>query len=73
MKDATKQIEWLESMRELGKAKKKEPLKLITVKIDADLLKAFKYICEQEKRPYTSKIKELMEAYLSKNNASSAT
>ena len=32
MKDATKQIEWLEAMRELNGAKKAEKLKLITMK-----------------------------------------
>ncbi len=64
MKDATKQIEWLEAMRELGKAKKVQKSKLITMKIDPELLKAFRLKCEIEKRPYTTKIKELMEDYL---------
>lgn len=64
MKDATKQIEWLEAMRELNKAKKIEKSKLITIKIDPDLLKAFKLTCELEKRPYTTRIKELMLEYL---------
>jgi len=64
MKDATKQIQWLEAMRELNKAKKVEKLKLITIKIDPDLLKAFKLKCELEKRPYTTRIKELMQDYL---------
>ena len=66
MKDATKQIEWLESMRELNKAKKVEKLKLITIKIDPDLLNAFKLTCELEKRPYTTKIKELLQEYLNR-------
>jgi len=60
MKDATKRIEWLEAIRELNRAKKVKPLKLITIKIDPDLLDAFKLKCELEKRPYTTKIKELM-------------
>lgn len=64
MKDATKQIQWLESMRELNRAKKVEKSKLITMKIDPVLLNAFRLRCELEKRPYTTKIKELMEAYL---------
>ena len=64
MKDATKQIEWLESMRELNKAKKVEKSKLITIKISPLLLDAFKLKCELENRPYTSKIKELMQSYL---------
>lgn len=64
MKDATKQIEWLESMRELNGAKKKEKSKLISIKISPSLLKAFKLKCELEKRPYTSKIKDLIEEYL---------
>jgi len=64
MKDATKQIEWLEAMRELNKARKVESLKLITMKIDPALLAAFKAKCELEKRPYTTKIKELMHEYL---------
>lgn len=64
MKDATKQIKWLEAMRKLnGKARPKE-LKLISVKIDPTLLEAFKLKCELEQRPYTSKIKELMQDYL---------
>jgi predicted DNA binding CopG/RHH family protein len=65
MKDATKQIEWLEAVRELSKAKKVEPLKLITMKIEPQLLEAFKLQCALEKRPYTTKIKELMQEYLS--------
>lgn len=69
MKDATKQIEWLEAMRELNKAKKVEKLKLISIKIDPGLLRAFKLKCEIDKRPYTTKIKELMEEFL--NNAES--
>lgn len=64
MKDATKQIQWLESMRELNKATKVEKSKLISIKIDPTLLKAFKLKCELEKRPYTTKIKELMKEYL---------
>jgi uncharacterized protein (DUF4415 family) len=68
MKDATKEIEWLESMRELNKAKKDEKSKLITMKIDPDLLNAFKLKCELEKRPYTTRIKELMQDYLEENN-----
>lgn len=64
MKDATKQIEWLESMRELNGAKKLEKSKLITIKISPLLLDAFKLKCELENRPYTSKIKELMKGYL---------
>ena len=67
MKDATKQIEWLESMRELNRAKKVEKAKLITMKIDPDLLNAFKLKCELEKRPYTTRIKELMQDYLESN------
>ena len=65
MKDATKQIEWLESMRELNKAKKIKKSKLITIKISPLLLDAFRLKCELENRPYTSKIKELMRDYLS--------
>jgi hypothetical protein len=64
MKDATKQIEWLEAMRELKKAKKVEQLKLISMKIDPTLLRAFKLKCEIDKRPYTTMIKELMEEFL---------
>jgi hypothetical protein len=64
MKDATKQIEWLEAMRELNKAKKVQKSKLISMKIEPDLLNAFKLKCEIEKRPYTTKIKELMEEFL---------
>ena len=67
MKDATKQIQWLEAMRKLNSAKKMDPLKLITIKIDPDLLTAFKFKCDVEKRPYTKKIKELMAEYLNKN------
>ena len=67
MKDATKQIEWLEAMRELNKAKKIERAKLISIKIDPTLLHAFRLKCELEKRPYTSKIKELMQEYLNSN------
>ncbi len=67
MKDATKQIEWLEAMRELNSAKKVEPLKLITIKIDPALLNAFKLKCELDKRPYTTRIKELMAEYLEKS------
>ena len=68
MKDATKQIEWLESMRELNRAKKIEKCKLISMKIEPSLLEAFKRKCELENRPYTTKIKELMEEYLKKKN-----
>ena len=64
MKDATKRIEWLEAMRELNKASKAEKLKLISIKIDPSLLNAFKLKCELDKRPYTTKIKELMHEYL---------
>ena len=64
MKDATKQIEWLEAMRELNKANKVEKLKLISMKIDPVLLRAFKLKCEMDKRPYTTVIKELMEEFL---------
>lgn len=64
MKDATKQIEWLESMRELNKAKKVEKCKLISIKIEPSLLEAFKLKCELEKKPYTTTIKELMQEYL---------
>ena len=67
MKDATKQIEWLEAMRELNKAKKVEKSKLITIKIDPDLLNAFRLKSELEKRPYTTRIKELMQDYLESN------
>lgn len=66
MKDATKQIEWLEAMRELNNVKKVEKAKLISVKIDPILLNAFKLKCELEKRPYTSKIKDLMQEYLNR-------
>ncbi|MEC7275970.1 MAG: hypothetical protein VXV96_06590 [Bdellovibrionota bacterium] len=66
MKDATKQIEWLEAMRELNGAKKAEKLKLITMKIEPSLLEAFKLKCELEKSPYTTKIKELISEYLNK-------
>jgi len=66
VKDATKQIEWLEAMRELNKATKVEKSKLISMKIDPQLLHAFKLKCELEKRPYTTKIKELMIEYLSR-------
>lgn len=69
MKDATKQIEWLEAMRELNKAKKVQKSKLISIKIDPDLLNAFKLKCKIEKRPYTTKIKELMEEFLSNPNS----
>lgn len=64
MKDATNQIEWLEAMRELNKAKKVERLKLISMKIDPVLLRAFKLKCEINKRPYTTVIKELMQEFL---------
>ncbi len=65
MKDATKQIQWLESMRDLNsKIKKVKKSKLITMKIDPDLLDAFRLKCELEKRPYTTKIKELIKEYL---------
>jgi predicted DNA binding CopG/RHH family protein len=67
MKDATKQIEWLEAMRELNKTTKVEKPKLITMKVDPSLLKAFKLKCELEKRPYTTRIKELMHEYLENN------
>jgi len=67
MKDATKQIEWLEAMREINKAKKVKKSKLITIKIDPDLLNVFRLKCELEKRPYTTKIKELMQDYLENN------
>ncbi len=66
MKDATKQIEWLEAMRKLNKAKKAEKPKLITIKIAPDLLNAFKLKCELQKLPYTSMIKDLMREYLEK-------
>ena len=66
MKDATKQIKWLEAMRKLNKAKKVGKLKLITIKIDQDLLNAFKIKCELQKRPYTTTIKELIKEYLKK-------
>lgn len=68
MKDATNQIEWLESMRELNKATKAKKCKLISMKIDPDLLHAFKLKCKIENRPYTTKIKELMEDYLKKSS-----
>lgn len=68
MNDATKQIEWLEAMRELNGAKKVEKSKLITMKIDPALLKAFKLKCDIEKRPYTTKIKELMQEYLDQDS-----
>jgi hypothetical protein len=68
MKDATKQIEWLEAMRELNKAKKIKKAKLISIKIDPTLLHAFRLKCELENRPYTSKIKDLMQEYLKSNN-----
>ncbi len=64
MKDATKKIQWLESMRELNKAKKVKKSKLVTMKIDPDFLEAFKLKCEIEKVPYTTKIKEIMMEYL---------
>ena len=64
MKDATKQIEWLESMREINKATKVQKKKLITMKIDPQFLGSFKLRCELEKTPYTTKIKELMKIYL---------
>jgi predicted DNA binding CopG/RHH family protein len=64
VKDATKRIEWLEAMRELNKANKVRKLKLISIKIDPSLLNAFKLKCELDKRPYTTKIKELMHEYL---------
>jgi uncharacterized protein (DUF4415 family) len=67
MKDATKQIQWLEAMRKLNKAKKVESSKLITIKIDPNLLDSFKLKCELEKRPYTTRIKELMRDYLESN------
>ena len=67
MKDATKQIQWLEAMRKLNSAKKVQKLKLISMKVDTPLLEAFKLQCELEKRPYTTKIKELMREYLEKN------
>jgi uncharacterized protein (DUF4415 family) len=51
-------------MRELNKAKKVQKAKLISMKVDPDLLKAFKLKCELEKRPYTTKIKDLMKDYL---------
>lgn len=68
MKDATKQIEWLEAMRELNKATKVEKSKLITMKIDPTLLNAFKLKCELEKQPYTTKLKELMRDYLDRQD-----
>ena len=68
MKDATKRIEWLEAMRELNKAKKVEKSKLISIKVDPILLHAFRLKCELEKRPYTSKIKDLMREYLSRKD-----
>ncbi len=54
-------------MRELSKAKKVEKSKLITIKIDPDLLNAFRLKSELEKRPYTTRIKELMQDYLESN------
>jgi hypothetical protein len=68
MRDATKQIEWLEAMKELNKAKKVEKAKLISIKIDPTLLHAFRLKCELKKRPYTTKIKELMQEYLNSSN-----
>ncbi|MCP4914994.1 MAG: hypothetical protein GY909_17890 [Oligoflexia bacterium] len=68
MKDTTKQIEWLEAMRELNGAKKVEKAKLISMKIDPVLLNAFKLKCELENRPYTTKIKELMQDYLAQSD-----
>ena len=65
MKDATDRIEWLEAMRELNSAKKKKPLKLITMKIDEDFLKAFKLKCKLEGVGYTTRIKQLMSKDLS--------
>lgn len=55
-------------MRELNKAKKVEKSKLISIKVDPILLHAFRLKCELEKRPYTSKIKDLMREYLNPKN-----
>jgi hypothetical protein len=41
-------------------------MKLISMKIDPTLLNVFRLKCELEKRPYTSKIKELMQEYLNR-------
>lgn len=60
MKDATKRLEWLEAVRELNSAKKVKPLKLITIKIDPDLLAAYKTKCELMGVGYTTRIKELI-------------
>ena len=60
MKDVTKRLEWLEAMRELNSAKKIKPLKLITVKIDPDLLAEYKAKCELIGVGYTTRIKDLI-------------
>ena len=59
-------LEFLESFRLLNDpAIEKKPSKLISMKIDPDMLKLFRQKCELEGVAYQTKIKKLMESWLS--------
>ena len=57
-------LEFLEAFRLLQSGKKKQPGKLISIKIDPELLHAFKLKAGQQGIPYQTKIKELMRNWL---------
>ncbi len=57
-------IEFLENYRRLMDPRARQPLKLISMKVDIPLLDAFKFKAEQEGIPYQTKIKELMRNWL---------
>ncbi len=63
-KEIKERLHFLENCRKINTVKKKSKSKLITLKIEPELLKAFKYKCEQQNIGYTTMIKKLIRAFL---------
>jgi predicted DNA binding CopG/RHH family protein len=64
IEDVTEVMNFIENYKRMLDPRSKRPSKLISIKIPAPLLEAFRYKAEREKTPYQTKIKQLMMEYL---------
>lgn len=62
--DVTAIVTFLENFQKMVDPRAQAPSKLISMKVSIPLLEAFRFKCEQEKIPYQTKIKQLMEQWL---------
>jgi len=66
--NADQVLEFLEAFRQLAASRVQSPARVISLRVEASLLTAFKHKVRLEGGRYQTKIKELMRKYLGSSN-----